>query len=245
MGRESRRVVRQPRSDGVIKKWSNEKITTPTLQDSSTPTVEWEELRHSTDYGNAETGMRIGELTPRHFSFNSHLGACPACHGLGTQLVCDPDLIISDPSKTLAEGAITPWQRGTKRMHAYYQHLQEALVKHFNVDEDMRTAGTNSSKRFTSARMERRSKWISATTVAQPREKLQNHSRDWCRRCSGYTSRLKANSLVHDLRTVQSMQWSKAQTRNPRSPIIHKRKKLLTRTPPTIFLDLFSHCSRG
>src|SRR5437762_4490309 len=101
-------VLRQPRSDGVIKKWSNEKITTPTLQDSSTPTVEWEELRYSTDYGNAETGIRIGELTPRHFSFNSHLGACPACHGLGTQLVCDPDLMISDPSKTLAEGAITP-----------------------------------------------------------------------------------------------------------------------------------------
>jgi excinuclease ABC subunit A len=60
-------VLRQARSDGVIKKWSNEKITTPTLQDSSTPTVEWEELRYSTDYGNAETGLRIGELTPRHF----------------------------------------------------------------------------------------------------------------------------------------------------------------------------------
>src|SRR5947208_12442497 len=97
----------------------------------------FEELRYSTDYGNAETGFTLGELTPKHFSFNSHLGACPACHGLGTQLICDPDLMISDPSKTLAEGAITPWRRGTKRMQAYYRHLQGALVKHFHVDEDL------------------------------------------------------------------------------------------------------------
>ncbi len=98
---------------------------------------QWEELRYSTDYGNAETGFTLSDLTPRHFSFNSHLGACPACHGLGTQLVCDPDLMISDPGRTLAEGAITPWRRGTKRMQAYYRHLQKALVRHFHVDEDV------------------------------------------------------------------------------------------------------------
>ena len=96
-----------------------------------------EELRYSTDYGNAETGFTLAELTPKHFSFNSHLGACPACHGLGTQLACDPALVISDPGKTLAEGAITPWRRGTKRMQAYYRHLQGALVKHFDVDENV------------------------------------------------------------------------------------------------------------
>ena len=104
---------------------------------SNTESEQWEELRYSTDYGNAETGFTLGDLTPRHFSFNSHLGACPACHGLGTQLVCDPDLMISDPGRTLAEGAITPWRRGTKRMQAYYRHLQKALVKHFQVDEDV------------------------------------------------------------------------------------------------------------
>src|SRR6058998_359436 len=97
----------------------------------------WEELRYSTDFGNAETGFTLGDLTPRHFSFNSHLGACPACHGLGTQLVCDPELMISDPGRTLAEGAIAPWRRGTKRMQAYYRHLQKALVKHFRVEEDV------------------------------------------------------------------------------------------------------------
>ncbi len=97
---------------------------------------EWEELRYSTDYSDPESGFSLGELTPKHFSFNSHFGACPACHGLGTQLVCDLDLMISDPQKSLAEGAITPWRRGTKPMRAYYRQLQSALVKHFGVDDE-------------------------------------------------------------------------------------------------------------
>ena len=130
-------VVLRQRRDEAMEKWSNEKLNTPALQHPNTPAGEWEEFRYSTDYGNAETGFTLGELTPRHFSFNSHLGACPACHGLGTQLIVDPDLMISDPTKTLAGGAIAPWRRGTKRMRAYYRHLQGALVKHFQVDEDV------------------------------------------------------------------------------------------------------------
>jgi excinuclease ABC subunit A len=129
-------VLKQRRGNGVIEQSTHEKSNAPALQHSNALLETWEEMRYSTDYGNPETGFKIAELTPRHFSFNSHLGACPACHGLGTQLICDPDLMISDPAKTLAEGAITPWQRGTKRMQAYYRHLQKALVKHFQVDED-------------------------------------------------------------------------------------------------------------
>jgi excinuclease ABC subunit A len=98
---------------------------------------EWEKHRYSTDYGNADSGFTLGELTPKHFSFNSHLGACPACHGLGTQLVVDPELMISEPEKSIAEGVITPWRRGPKRMQAYYKKLQGALVKHFRVDEEV------------------------------------------------------------------------------------------------------------
>jgi excinuclease ABC subunit A len=95
---------------------------------------EWEEVRYTTDYGSAESNYSLGELTPKHFSFNSHFGACPACHGLGTQLECDAEL-MSDPEKSLREGAITPWRRGTKPMLAYYRNLQNALVKHFRVDD--------------------------------------------------------------------------------------------------------------
>src|SRR5438552_6243233 len=98
---------------------------------------EWELQRYSTDYGNADSGFTLGELTPKHFSFNSHLGSCPACHGLGTQLVVDPELMISEPEKSIAEGVITPWRRGPKRMQAYYKKLQGALVKHFRIDEEV------------------------------------------------------------------------------------------------------------
>jgi len=127
-------------------KWGGNRIVAlcqnPKTTNTQHPTAngeceEWAECRYSTEYGNAETGFNLGELTPRHFSFNSHLGACPACHGLGTQLVMDPGLLISDQAKTLSEGAITPWRRGTKRMRAYYRHLQDALTKHFHVNEDV------------------------------------------------------------------------------------------------------------
>jgi len=116
-------------------KWGDNKIVMLRAHPNGCET--WEELRYSTNYGSADSGFTLGELTPKHFSFNSHLGACPACHGLGTQLVIDPELMISDETKTIAEGAITPWRRGTKRMQAYYRQLRGALVKHFQVDEDV------------------------------------------------------------------------------------------------------------
>jgi excinuclease ABC subunit A len=106
------------------------------VSDALAPQSAWEVGRYSTDYGNADSGFTLGELTPKHFSFNSHFGACPACHGLGTQLVVDPELMISEPEKSIAEGVITPWRRGPKRMQAYYKKLQGALVKHFRVDEE-------------------------------------------------------------------------------------------------------------
>ncbi len=104
---------------------------------SNVQSEDWEEVRYSTNYSAGDSDFSLDELTPKHFSFNSHLGACPACHGLGTQLVIDPELMISDETKTIAEGAITPWRRGTKRMQAYYRQLQGALVKHFQINEDV------------------------------------------------------------------------------------------------------------
>ena len=113
-------------------KWGDNKVIV--LRDQGD---EWQEVRYSTDYGNPETNFSLGQLTPKHFSFNSHFGACPACHGLGTQLVCDLELMVTDPAKSLAEGAIVPWRRGTKRMQAYYRGLQTALVRHFAVSDEI------------------------------------------------------------------------------------------------------------
>jgi excinuclease ABC subunit A len=59
----------------------------------------------STAFANPDTGFEMPELSSKHFSFNSSLGACPECQGLGTHLEIDPELVVPDPDKTLADGA--------------------------------------------------------------------------------------------------------------------------------------------
>ncbi len=54
-------------------------------------------------------GISFEEPAPRSFSFNSPFGACPACAGLGTRYEVDPDLVVPDPSLSLAAGALAPW----------------------------------------------------------------------------------------------------------------------------------------
>ena len=69
--------------------------------------------------------LSFEELEPRSFSFNSPWGACPDCTGLGTRMEVDPELVVSDPDKTLAEGAIGPWSGGPSS--DYFSRLIEAL----------------------------------------------------------------------------------------------------------------------
>ncbi len=57
--------------------------------------------------------IAFGEIEPRNFSFNSPHGACPSCTGLGVRMEVDPDLVVPDRTKTVAEGAIAPWARAT------------------------------------------------------------------------------------------------------------------------------------
>jgi excinuclease ABC subunit A len=60
-------------------------------------------------YGCATCGISMPELEPRHFSFNSPFGACPACGGLGTRNEVSEELIVGDPGLTILEGVILPW----------------------------------------------------------------------------------------------------------------------------------------
>jgi len=60
-------------------------------------------------YGCATCGISMPELEPRHFSFNSPFGACPACGGLGTRNEVSEELILGDPSLSIHEGVILPW----------------------------------------------------------------------------------------------------------------------------------------
>src|SRR5205823_237479 len=57
----------------------------------------------------AKCGTNVAELQPRSFSFNSPYGACRECDGIGTRLKVDPALVVPDPSKSIADGAIAAW----------------------------------------------------------------------------------------------------------------------------------------
>ncbi len=61
-------------------------------------------------------GISVPEMSPRAFSFNSPHGACQTCQGLGATWDFDPDRIVPDPGRSLADGAIAPWARGDKRL---------------------------------------------------------------------------------------------------------------------------------
>ncbi len=69
--------------------------------------------------------LSFDELEPRSFSFNSPWGACPDCTGLGTKMEVDPELVVSDPTRTLADGAIAAWSAG--HVSDYFLRLIEAL----------------------------------------------------------------------------------------------------------------------
>ncbi|MBC7435645.1 MAG: excinuclease ABC subunit UvrA [Bdellovibrionales bacterium] len=77
-------------------------------------------------------GYSISELEPRLFSFNSPVGACPTCDGLGSQEFFDPARVVAFPSLSLASGAIKGWDR----RNAYYFALLESLARHYKFDVD-------------------------------------------------------------------------------------------------------------
>jgi excinuclease ABC subunit A len=74
------------------------------------------------------SGFTIEEIEPRLFSFNAPAGACPACDGLGAEMVFAEDLIVPDHEATLAKGAIAPWNRGQS---PYYLQTLEALARRY------------------------------------------------------------------------------------------------------------------
>jgi excinuclease ABC subunit A len=72
----------------------------------------------------------LSELEPRLFSFNSPIGACPSCDGLGTQEFFDPEKIVANPHLSLAGGAVRGWDR----RNAYYFQLIQSLARHTHFD---------------------------------------------------------------------------------------------------------------
>ncbi len=75
--------------------------------------------------------LTLEEIEPRTFSFNAPYGACPDCSGIGSRLEVDPELVIPDPHLSLAEGAITVWNRGNSD---YHLRLMSALGQELGFD---------------------------------------------------------------------------------------------------------------
>jgi len=80
--------------------------------------------------------IALTEIEPRTFSFNAPFGACPECSGLGTKMAVDGELLIGDPSLTLNEGVVLPWNQGGKGMYSYFQRLLEGLGRDLGFDLD-------------------------------------------------------------------------------------------------------------
>ncbi len=76
------------------------------------------------------SGFTIDEIEPRLFSFNNPYGACPACDGLGTTMYFDPELVVPDDRKTLADGVIAPWANSSS---PYFRQTLDSLARHFKV----------------------------------------------------------------------------------------------------------------
>ena len=92
-----------------------------------------EKLIYSTKFACPESGFTIEEIEPRLFSFNSPYGACEECEGIGIKLNVDPNLVIPDERKSIADGAIEPWAKSTT---LYYAQTLASIAKHYGFSHD-------------------------------------------------------------------------------------------------------------
>jgi excinuclease ABC subunit A len=87
----------------------------------------------SAKYGCPVCSYSLPELEPRLFSFNSPVGACPHCDGLGLQTVFDADRVVAFPSLSMGSGAIKGWDR----RNGYTFSLLESVAQHYGFDIDL------------------------------------------------------------------------------------------------------------
>lgn len=102
-----------------------------------------EELLFSRNYACDDCGVSMPELSPRLFSFNNPLGACPECSGLGYRLKVDPELIIPNPELSIFDGGIQASGWGNIKNDSIARMYFEALAKkyHFDLHAPIKTLG--------------------------------------------------------------------------------------------------------
>ncbi|MES2997781.1 MAG: excinuclease ABC subunit UvrA [Pseudomonadota bacterium] len=96
------------------------------------PKKKSQELVFSERFACPSCGYSITELEPRLFSFNNPAGACPQCDGIGHEQIFDLEKVLSQPSVSLAKGAISSWNS----QNPYYFSLLTALAKHYQFSLD-------------------------------------------------------------------------------------------------------------
>ena len=87
-----------------------------------------EKIIFSSKFACPESGFTIEEIEPRLFSFNRTYGACEECEGIGIKLNVDPNLVVPNENKSLADGAIEPWAKSST---LYYAQTLSSLAKHY------------------------------------------------------------------------------------------------------------------
>ncbi len=93
---------------------------------------DFKEITFSANFSCPQCGYSLTELEPRLFSFNSPMGACSQCDGIGTMQYFDADLVVKMPELSLAGGAIRGWDK----RNGYYFQMLKSLAKHFDFDVD-------------------------------------------------------------------------------------------------------------
>jgi excinuclease ABC subunit A len=102
--------------------------------DDSRAETAWQVDRFSQHFACDQCGRSFESLNPHHFSFNSPLGWCPVCEGLGTQKGANPAVLVRDPDLTLRQGALTAWPELTSAQP--FTRFALALARHggFSLD---------------------------------------------------------------------------------------------------------------
>ena len=93
---------------------------------------DFKEITFSANFACPVCGYSLTELEPRLFSFNSPMGACPDCDGIGTMQFFDEQLVVKSPELSMAGGAIRGWDK----RNGYYFQMLSSLTKHYKFDVD-------------------------------------------------------------------------------------------------------------
>ncbi|MGI6461812.1 MAG: excinuclease ABC subunit UvrA [Candidatus Hydrogenedentales bacterium] len=107
--------------EGIIRIWRE------------TPDKTVSEVLQSEHFACVDCGLSFEELSPRMFSFNNPHGACPLCTGLGEVIEVEPDLVVPDPSLSIAQGAVRAWSM-RRMLDGMYRHALRSVCRHYGQD---------------------------------------------------------------------------------------------------------------